>query len=115
MENRWILTTEVKNKYTPTIKEFIDKINNMTTKEIENSENTVFKLYLSDTELKPYTLLKLMEELGYKKESMHSNGWENNFNIRISKQDGNGDICDQLIILGCGMVFELSLAVEEFV
>lgn len=111
--NRWELIKEVKEKYTPIIEEFLNKIENMSTEEIENSENEVFTIEFSDTELRPYTLLKLMEEFGYKEIEFNNNGWELDFWIRMSKECNK--ITDKICIEGCGMTFELKLTIDEFI
>ena len=59
--NRWILTDSVKEKYTPIVTEFIDKV------ESSNQEisTELLEIDFSDTELRPYTLWKILESLGY--------------------------------------------------
>ena len=58
MTNRWQLTDDVKQKYLPAVQEFIDKLES---EEYDESP----EIDLSDTELNPYTLQKLLESLGY--------------------------------------------------
>ncbi len=113
--NRWQLTDEVKNKYKPIIKEFLDKMKSLTVDEIEQMDNEEFTLCLSDTELRPYTLLELLKEFGYGDEEFDDNGWELDFWIRIQNDKETYDsTCEKLCIHGCGMTFELNLSVSEF-
>lgn len=98
--NKYQLTDEVKEKFTPTVKEFISKI--------EAQEFADEILELTDTELNAYTLWMLLEELGYEKDDIDTNGWEMDFWITMIK-DGCKDIC----IEGTGITFELKLCVRE--
>lgn len=110
--NRWTLTEEVKKKYKPIIEEFLNKIENMSDEEIENSENEVFSIDLSDTELRPYTLQELMKEFGYDDSEFDDNGWELDFWINMTRK-GN-KLTDKICISGCGMTFELNLTIDGF-
>lgn len=67
------------------------------------------ELPLTDTELNPYTLWKLLEGLGYKKSEFDINGWEMDFSIEFTKEGFD----KKLYIEGSGITFELKLAVRE--
>lgn len=112
--NRWQLSEDIKKKYKPIIQEFLTKMENLTYDEIENMDNEEFCLKLSNTELRPYTLLELMREFGYGNEEFKDNGWELDFWITISKNGSYPSTCEELCIHGCGMTFELNLSVKEF-
>lgn len=113
--NRWTLTEEVKEKYKPIIQEFLNKMESLTGEQIESMDNDEFCLELSDTELRPYTLLELMKEFGYGDENFDDNGWELDFWIDITKSEGSyPSTSERLCIHGCGMTFELNLSVKEF-
>ena len=112
--NRWELTEDVKVKFKPIIQAFLTKMENLTCDEVDNINNDEFNLELSDTELRPYTLLKLMEDFGYEKEDFRNNGWELDFWITIVKKGKSyPSTCERLNIRGCGMTFELNLTIEE--
>jgi hypothetical protein len=112
--NRWELADEVKSKFKPIIQDFLNKMETLTADEVENMENDKFSLKLSDTELRPYTLLELLREFGYGDEEFDDNGWELDFWITISKDGSYPSTCEKLCIHGCGMTFELNLSVKEF-
>lgn len=99
--NRWILLEEIKLLYTPTIERHI--------KAIESSDNHwSCNLDLSNSELNPYTLGLLLEELGYEKEDQDDNGWQLDFWITYSKQGA-----ENLLIYGTGIVCEFGLRGED--
>lgn len=110
--NRWKLTEEVKDKYKPINNYFLNKIDNMTDEEIENSDDNIFSMELSDTELRPYTLQELMKEFGYGDSEFDDNGWELDFLITMNRS--RGKLTDNICIDGCGMTFELNLKISEF-
>lgn len=113
--NRWELTDEVKKKYKPVVEEWLNRMESLTVNQIEKMDNEEFCLKLSDTELRPYTLLKLLEEFGYGDEEFDDNGWELDFWIRIKREDKAFEsTCEKLCIHGCGMTFELNLTIDEF-
>ncbi len=112
--NRWQLTNEVKEKFKPIVQGFLNKMENLTADEIEKMDNKEFWLKLSDTELRPYTLLELLREFGYGDEEFDYNGWELDFWINVSKEGSYPSTCEDLCIHGCGMTFELNLSVKEF-
>lgn len=112
--NRWELTDEVRTKFKPIIQSFLNKMESLTIEQIENMDNKEFCLNLSDTELRPYTLLQLMKEFGYDNEEFQNNGWELDFWIDISRDGSYPSTCEDLCIHGCGMTFELNLSVKEF-
>lgn len=98
--NKWQLTDEVKVKFMPIVQNYINKIE---AEEFEGEE-----LILTDTELNPYMLWKLLEELGYKKTEFEDNGWQMDFWITFTKQG-----FQTLTIAGTGITFELNLLVRE--
>lgn len=117
VDNRWKLSNEMKEKCLPIVKGFIDKMEALTPEQIENMSNEEFKIELSDTGLRPYTLLELMGELGYDKDGakFDDNGWELDFWISINKKGVYfPSSCERMCIHGCGMTFELNLSVSEF-
>jgi len=116
MENRWVLTDEVREKYKPIVAEFMNKIWSATAEDVESWDNDEATLKLSDTELRPYTLLTLMqEEFGYSREDFDDNGWELDYWITLEK---SGESCPSqaeiMCIHGCGMTFELNLSIKEW-
>lgn len=100
--SKWILTDEVREKYLPIIKEHIDKIRNCNLEEMDRYN---VALNLSDTELNPYTLGKLLEEFGYEKVDMDRNGWEMDFWIVYEKSG-----YPLILVRGTGITFELFLS-----
>ena len=96
--NRYELTNEIREEYLPIVQELI--------KQIEESDNAeeICKDF-SDTRLNPYTLEKLLEELGYENNEMDTNGWQMDFWIYFTK-----DGCKTLCLSGTGITFELKLS-----
>lgn len=112
--NRYELTEEVRNTWKPIIKVFIEKLESLTEEDMKKENELTMCLELSGSTLNPYTLMKILKELGYTNESIDSNGWQMDFWIKMSK---NNNIhypsgCENLIINGCGITFELILSVE---
>jgi len=101
--NRWELTEEVKEKHTTIIQEFINKIESAK----EESINEVMNL--SNTELNPFTLVKLLEHLGYEQIEQTDNGWQFDFWITMEK-----DGCKSLSVHGTGIIFELKLSAKQY-
>lgn len=98
MTNRWELSNDVKEKYTPIIVEFINKL--------ESEEpGKPLELNLSNTELNPYTLVELLKNIGYEKIDEDSNGWQFDFWITLQKENNKS-----LSVSGTGIVFELKLS-----
>lgn len=113
--NRYELSKDVKEKYKPIVEEFLNKMKSLNNYEIEYMNNEEFRLELSDTELRPYTLLELMREFGYGDEEFEDNGWQLDFWINIEdKEESYPSTCEVLCIHGCGITFELNLSVREF-
>lgn len=98
--NKYELTDEVKEKFIPIVQDYINKV------EAEDFEGS--ELRLTDTELNPYTLWKLLEELGYEKTEFDDNGWQMDFWIEFTKEG-----FQTLTIAGTGITFELTLMVRE--
>lgn len=114
--NRWELTDEVKTKWISKIAEWLDKQRAMTVKEVESAGDEVFTLSLCDTELNPYTLGKVLCELGYEKGDMSHNGWEMGFLQDYENYDNECPaMCEKLCVHGCGMTFDLNLSISEFI
>lgn len=95
MTNRWTLTKEVRREFTPIIQKFID-------------DKSLSSLDLSDTKLNPYTLGEILEELGYEKTEIDSNGWEMDFSIHYNKEGHT-----ELVLSGTGITFELKIEIRE--
>ena len=114
--NRWTLTNELRNEFKPKIQEFLNKMENLTDEQIEQMPNEDFMISFSDTKLNPYVLEQILKEMGYEQESFDKNGWEMDFWTRMRRKDGKTfpSMCELLCIQGCGMTFELNLAVDEF-
>lgn len=107
MSNRYELTSNVKNKWFPVIKDFLDILDNWKP-EYENDDTKKTELNLSDTELNPYTLKELLiNEFGYEEDSdkFDTNGWQMDFWIYLNKSS-HAPLC----ITGTGITFELSLS-----
>ena len=102
--NRWLLTPEIQDKYTPIVQAFINKLENTN---IENSAD-ILEQDFSDTELNPSQLVELLENLGYKEESRGDNGWELDFWINMYKSNFKS-----IQVTGCGMTFELQLSEKD--
>ena len=98
--NRLILTDFVKEKYTPIVTEFIDKVESLN----PEISTELLEIDFSDTELVPYTLWKILENLGYKMYDQSKNGWEMDFVLTFKKE-----ACKPILIRGCGITFELKL------
>ena len=108
--NRWELTDDVRKEYKSIIEELLIKTRDLTDNEIEHMHNEEFTIDLSDTELRPYTLVKLMEsEFGYTDAEFDDNGWELDFWIKMSPPNNK---YTKICINGCGMTFELKLTVD---
>jgi hypothetical protein len=101
MENRWNYIPEIKEKYLPSILEFIEKL--------KINDETQPVLDLTRSGLAPYHLWKILEELGYENDDIDDNGWEQDFWVTMKK-----DNAPTIIIRGCGMTFEVSLTREEY-
>lgn len=103
--NRWQLKDDVKEKWTPVIQEHIKKIED----HYKNGDNPYnCFLNLTGTELNPYTLWKILEELGYEREDQEDNGWELDFWIYFTKQDAR-----TLLIRGTGILCEFFLSGDD--
>lgn len=101
--NRWTLTEEVKQKYLPEVQQFINELEVV----VDPDDCDLLEKDFSGTELNPYTLCKLLEDLGYEVEDRNDNGWELDFWITMSKSDFKN-----IIVQGTGIIFELMLSEE---
>jgi hypothetical protein len=106
MANRYILTDEVKEKFLPIVQDLINQV------ESYNGDNKNSpEVDLSGTEINPYTLRKLLEDIGYKEsedEDMETNGWQMDFWIYMYKPGYK-----PLTISGCGITFDLKLHMKD--
>ncbi|WP_263117560.1 hypothetical protein [Bacillus subtilis] len=103
-QSRWKLTEEVEEKHSPIVKEFIKKI-----EEIGPDDQTdLLEIDLSDTDLNPYTLQKLLESFGYQETERDVNGWQFDFWITMEKSGFKS-----LQINVTGVTFELMLTEVE--
>lgn len=99
MANRYELSDEVKQKYTPIVQEFVNQLESVGS---EGSKN--MKLDLSDTDLNPHTLQTLLESMGYTEEDRDTNGWQLDYWITMVKSGFK-----TLYIKGTAITFELLL------
>lgn len=113
MMNRWILTKETRDEFFPKIQEWLEKICGFSNEELEILKNEAFHLELSDTTLNPYTTMLLLQEFGFEKQSISDNGWELHFSIRMTHPTMQLPFSNELIIFGCGMTFDLTIAQAE--
>ena len=114
--NRWILTDEIRNKIKPLLVEYFNKVENVTSEQVENMSNEELGINLSDRGINPYQLWKLLEEeFNYKKVNIDKNGWELDFWIDMKRTDGKffDSGCEHLVISGCGMTFELKIWIDD--
>lgn len=104
MTNRWTLKDEVRDKYIPVVQEFISKLESI------NPEDTkeLLEINLSNTELNPFTLVKVLESVGYEQTNQDDNGWQMDFWITMSKSGFK-----PLYVKGTGIIFELKLSEKE--
>ena len=112
-KNRWLLTDEIREKITPFVKQFLDKLDTLSEDEIWElaDEYDCVSIDLSDMGINPYQLWKLLEEdFGYTKHVLDTNGWELDFWLRMTNPEKTGK--NQLLIQGCGMTAELKLCFE---
>lgn len=100
MASRWEATKELKEKYTLVLKEFINKV--------ELVEDELPEIDLSDSGLSPYTLQKMLEDMGYEETNTETNGWQWDFWITMEK-----DGYKPLWIMGTGITFTLVLSAKE--
>ena len=103
--NGWEVTEELREKFTPIIKEYIDKL------EQTNLEDEPEQLELTFQGIGPYQLSKILEELGYEEDEdcpMDTNGWELDFWMYYNHPDKK-NYAEKLVISGTGITFELKL------
>ena len=115
--NRWHLTDEIREKFIPILKEYLNRMETMTEEEfcsLPEEELDLFDLNLSDMGINPYQLWQLLEEeFSYKKDSIDRNGWQQDFWIQMKRTDGKifATGCERLVISCCGMTFEITLGI----
>lgn len=106
MANRYELTQEVREKYKPIVKDLISKV---AACKLEQNSRYDVSVDLSDCELNPYTLGKILEEdFGYEHVETETNGWQIDFWSYYTH-----DTKPLLCITGCAMTFELILRGDE--
>ena len=82
-----------------------------TPEDIEAMKDDSFELPLSDTELNPFTLQKILERnFGFEEDYRDDNGWEMDFWIYLSR-DTDG-LTKRVCVSGSGITFELNLEVN---
>ena len=113
--NRWQLTDEIITKFIPILQEYLNKIENITAEQFMQMETKDLDIDFSDTGINPTQLCDLMEELGYKETKTEDNGWELDFWIHLKRKEGKHfeSGCENLVISGCGMTFELKIGIDE--
>lgn len=113
--NRWKLADELREKFKPLLTEYLNKVENLTVEQIEKMTNEELGLELSDKGINPYQLQILLEELGYEENEFDTNGWQMDFWINMKRKDGKHfeSHCENLVIAGCGMTFELKLYIDD--
>jgi hypothetical protein len=80
--NRWTLTDKAKEVYTPIIQEFIDLLERTE----EGDDDNLFLDFSDKIIINPYTLWKLLEELGYETLDSDQNGWQMDYWIYFHKK-----------------------------
>ena len=113
--NRWNLTEEIRDKNKPLLTEYFNKVENVTTEQIEQMSNEELGIDFSGKGINPSQLVKLLNEFGYEEEDRDDNGWELDFWIHMRRQDGRtfDSGCEKLVVSGCGMTFELKLYIDD--
>lgn len=113
--NRWKLTDEIRNKIKPLLAEYLKKVETLTVDIIEIMPNEHLGIDLSDKGINPSQLVELLEEFGYEEIDRSDNGWELDFWITMRRKDGKcfESTCEELIINGCGMTFELKIYIKD--
>lgn len=98
------LTDELRAEFKPLIQKFINELEAIDPEENDES----LKLELSNSNINPYQLWKILEEMGYQQTEHTNNGWQLDFWIEFYKPD-----CKSLMIEGCGITFALKLTGKE--
>lgn len=60
--NRWILTDEVRERIKPVLQEYFNKVENLTTEQVEHMENEELGLDLYGMGINPNQLIALLED-----------------------------------------------------
>ena len=109
--SRYDIDKEVRNKYVTIIGKFFNEVDSKTTEDIESMKDDSFVLPLSDTELNPYTLQKILElDFGFGDSDMDTNGWEMDFWIYLYRKTEG--LTNKVCIQGTGITFELNLNIS---
>lgn len=100
--NRYGITDEMRNTFLPTIKQFIEKV--------ENREDKLEYIELDFTNkgISPYQIWGLLEELGYESRWKGDNGWQLDF-----WWDFNKEGCTTIKMFGTGIMFEVKIYVGD--
>lgn len=98
MTNRYTLSDQVRDKWTPVIKRLLEAIE----ADPKAAYNKELVFDFSDTELNPATVGEILEALGYYEVDREDNGWQMDFWINYGKEDGFKPIT----ISGTGVTFE---------
>lgn len=108
--NRWN-----KRKINPLLTEYFDKVENVTYEQIEEMTNEELGIDLSDKGINPHQLVCLLEEFGYEREDQDDNGWELDFGFTWKEQMASffDSGCENLVVRGCGMTFELKIYIDD--
>ena len=109
--SRWEVTKEVEDKYVGIIGKFLNEVDSKTPEDIEAAKDGSFVLPLSDTELNPFTLQKILERnFGFEEDCRDDNGWQMDFWIDLHR-DTEG-LTKRVCISGEGITFALDLEVN---
>lgn len=114
--NRWILTDEIRERISPLLREWFDFVENLTDEQLERVElSEALEIDLSDKGINPYQLESLLKEFGYEVEDRDRNGWELDFWIDMRRKDEKcfASGCENIVIGGCGMTFELRIYIPD--
>lgn len=114
--NRWHLTDELREKFKPVLKEYFDKVENITDEEINEMTNEELGIDFSDKGINPSQLIDLLGEFGYEEFYQDEGGWEKYCWINLRRKDDKTfpSTCEKLVVYFCGRTFELKLFLDGF-
>ena len=75
---------------------------------IENKDS-IDDIDLSQEDISPYQLYNVLEYLGYERDDLETNGWEQDTWARYSNNEERISLC----IFSCGMTFELKIMLNR--
>lgn len=115
-EDGWCLDDKLRARFKPMIQKYLDKMESLTTHDIEMMTNEELGLFLSGQGISPYQLRELFEEFGYEETDRSDNGWELDFWIDMTRKDNKTfpSQCEHLVIFGRGMTYDLKVYIEGF-